>query len=39
VLEPGTEFLGKPFSLDHLLRAVRQILGPPKPMPAPASTG
>jgi PAS domain S-box-containing protein len=27
MLEPGTEFLEKPFSLDHLLRKVRQILG------------
>ena len=27
VLEPGTEFLEKPFSLDRLLRTVRQVLG------------
>ena len=27
LLEPGTEFLEKPFSLDHLLRKVRQVLG------------
>ena len=27
MLEPGIEFLEKPFSLDHLLRKVRQILG------------
>jgi CheY-like chemotaxis protein len=30
MLEPGTEFLEKPFSLDHLLRAVRHVLGPPE---------
>jgi DNA-binding NtrC family response regulator len=28
MLEPGTEFLEKPFSLDRLLRTVRQALGP-----------
>jgi DNA-binding NtrC family response regulator len=27
MLEPGTEFLEKPFSLDSLLRKVRQVLG------------
>jgi len=27
MLEPGIEFLEKPFSLDRLLRKVRQILG------------
>ncbi len=27
MLEPGIEFLEKPFSLDHLLRKVRQVLG------------
>jgi hypothetical protein len=27
MLEPGIEFLEKPFSLDNLLRKVRQILG------------
>ena len=27
MLEPGTEFLEKPFSLDRLLRKVRQVLG------------
>ena len=29
VLAPGTEFLEKPFSLDGLLRKVRQVLGDP----------
>jgi PAS domain S-box-containing protein len=29
MLEPGTEFLEKPFSLDRLLRTVRQALGRP----------
>ena len=29
VLAPGTEFLEKPFSLDGLLRTVRQVLGDP----------
>jgi PAS domain S-box-containing protein len=29
VLAPGTEFLEKPFSLDSLLRKVRQVLGDP----------
>ena len=29
MLEPGTEFLEKPFSLDRLLRTVRQALGGP----------
>ena len=33
VLEPGTEFLEKPFSLDRLLRTVRQVLGAPEPAP------
>jgi two-component system cell cycle sensor histidine kinase/response regulator CckA len=27
MLEPGIEFLEKPFSLDHLVRKVRQVLG------------
>ena len=27
MLEPGIEFLEKPFSLDRLLRKVRQVLG------------
>ena len=30
MLEPGTEFLEKPFSLERLLRKVRQVLGPPE---------
>jgi FixJ family two-component response regulator len=30
MLEPGTVFLEKPFSLDRLLRAVRQALGAPE---------
>jgi two-component system cell cycle sensor histidine kinase/response regulator CckA len=29
VLAPGTEFLQKPFSLDHLVRKVRQVLDSP----------
>jgi hypothetical protein len=29
VLAPGTEFLEKPFSIDGLLRKVRQVLGDP----------
>jgi PAS domain S-box-containing protein len=29
MLEPGTDFLEKPFSLDRLLRKVRQVLGEP----------
>ena len=29
VLAPGTEFLQKPFSLDHLVRKVRQVLDAP----------
>ena len=29
LLEPGMEFLEKPFSLDRLLRTVRQALGDP----------
>jgi PAS domain S-box-containing protein len=36
MLEPGTEFLEKPFSLDGLLRKVRQVLGAPEPDPRPA---
>jgi PAS domain S-box-containing protein len=30
MLEPGTEFLEKPFSLERLLRKVRQVLGAPE---------
>ena len=30
VLEPGIKFLEKPFSLDRLLRTVRQVLDPPE---------
>lgn len=30
VLAPGTEFLQKPFSLDHLVRKVRQVLDTPQ---------
>jgi two-component system cell cycle sensor histidine kinase/response regulator CckA len=30
LLEPGTEFLEKPFSLERLLRKVRQVLGAPE---------
>jgi two-component system, cell cycle sensor histidine kinase and response regulator CckA len=30
MLEPGTEFLEKPFALERLLRKVRQVLGPPE---------
>jgi DNA-binding NtrC family response regulator len=33
MLEPGTEFLEKPFSLDRLLRTVRQALGRPEARP------
>jgi DNA-binding NtrC family response regulator len=29
LLEPGMEFLEKPFSLDRLLRTVRRVLGDP----------
>jgi CheY-like chemotaxis protein len=36
LLEPGTEFLQKPFSLDRLLRTVRQALGHPDGGPRPA---
>jgi two-component system, cell cycle sensor histidine kinase and response regulator CckA len=28
-IEPGTPFLGKPFTIDTLLRKVREVLGPP----------
>ncbi len=35
MLEPGTEFLEKPFSLDHLLLKVRQALGAPEHSPRP----
>jgi PAS domain S-box-containing protein len=35
MLEPGTEFLEKPFSLDRLLRTVRQALGNPDGAPRP----
>jgi PAS domain S-box-containing protein len=35
MLEPGTEFLEKPFSLDGLLRKVQQVLGAPEPDPRP----
>jgi hypothetical protein len=31
MLEPGIEFLEKPFALDGLLRKVRQILGVDSP--------
>jgi hypothetical protein len=30
VLAPGTAFLQKPFSLDHLVRKVRQVLDAPQ---------
>jgi FixJ family two-component response regulator len=30
VLAPGTAFLQKPFSLDHLVRKVRQVLDVPQ---------
>jgi len=33
VLAPGTEFLQKPFSLDHLVRKVRQVLAVPQARP------
>jgi PAS domain S-box-containing protein len=36
MLEPGTEFLEKPFSLEGLLRRVRKVLGAPEPAPRPA---
>ena len=36
MLEPGTEFLEKPFSLERLLQKVRQALGAPEPAPRPA---
>ncbi|HEU5168908.1 MAG TPA: hypothetical protein VFU46_00135, partial [Gemmatimonadales bacterium] len=36
LLEPGTELLEKPFSLDRLLRSVRQALGHPDGAGRPA---
>ncbi|HUF36618.1 MAG TPA: PAS domain-containing protein [Gemmatimonadales bacterium] len=36
MLEPGTQFLEKPFSLERLLQKVRQALGAPDPAPRPA---
>ncbi len=36
MLEPGTEFLEKPFSLEGLLRKVRQVLVTPEPSARPA---
>ena len=30
MLEPGTSFLEKPFSLDRLLRSVRRAVGTPE---------
>jgi len=39
VLAPGTEFLEKPFSLDGLLRKVRQVLGDPTGAGSGAGTG
>jgi CheY-like chemotaxis protein len=37
MLEPGIEFLEKPFSLDRLLRKVRQVLGADLPAEDPTS--
>jgi hypothetical protein len=31
VLDPGTAFLEKPFSLEGLLRKIHQVLGAPEP--------
>ncbi len=36
LLDPGTEFLEKPFSLERLLQKVRQVLGLPEAAPRPA---
>jgi PAS domain S-box-containing protein len=36
LLEPGTEFLEKPFPLDILLQKVRHLLGAPEPASRPA---
>lgn len=41
LLEPGTQFLEKPFSLDLLIRTVRRVLGEPEiPVsPSPGTPG